>query len=238
MIAKLLVEAGNMKPSPAISQRFGPLGLNMGKVIAEVNKSTSQYSGLKVPVELDINTATKDFKVKVLTPAVSELLKKELNITKASIMPKSIYVGNLAIEQIINIARKKESTIEASNLKSAIKTVLGTCASSGILVESKNAKEVTKDIDNGDYDSLIKQAETGKELVVDKAKREKLNEDLVKVQASQEKLIKELQKAKEEAAAAAAAAPTAGAAPATGASAPAGGTATPAKTEAKGKEKK
>jgi large subunit ribosomal protein L11 len=220
MIIKLLVEAGNMKPSPAISQKLGPLGINMGKVIGEVNKATSQYAGLKVPVELDINTATKDFKVKVLTPPTSELLKKELGISKASMMPKSIYVGNLAIEQVINIAKKKD----ASNLKASVKTVLGTCVSCGILVESKNAKEVIKDLENGLYDALIKEAET-KDLVVSKEKAEKLKADFAKVQASQEKLLREIQKAKEEKAAAKAAA----AAPSATPSATSATTSTPSK---------
>ena len=206
MIIKLLVEAGNMKPSPAISQKLGPLGINIGKVIAEVNKATSQYAGLKVPVELDINTATKDFKVKVLVPPVAELLKKELGITKASVMPKSIYVGNLAIEQVINIAKKKNP---AESLRSSLKTVLGTCVSCGILVESKNAKEVIKDVDAGIYDDLIKVAEnTDKDIEVSKEKLDKLKADFAKVQAGQEKLLKEIQKAKEEKATTKAATPT------------------------------
>jgi len=198
MIIKLLVEAGNMKASPAISQKLGPLGINIGKVIGEVNKATSAYAGLKVPIELDINPETKDFKIKVLTPFTSELLKKELGIEKASIMPKSIYAGNISIEQVINIAKKKKEDLAASSLKSAVKIVLGSCLSAGILVESKNAKEIIEELDKGVYDDLIREAEM-KDLVVSEEKLEKLKEHFAKVQASQEKLLKELQKAKEEA---------------------------------------
>ena len=32
MIIKLLVDGGNMKPGPALAQKLGPLGLNMGKI--------------------------------------------------------------------------------------------------------------------------------------------------------------------------------------------------------------
>ncbi|MEM4318588.1 MAG: hypothetical protein QW244_02245 [Candidatus Pacearchaeota archaeon] len=213
MIIKLLVEAGNMKPNPAISQKLGPLGINMGKVIAEVNKATASYANLKVPVELDINTATKEFKVNVLTPPTSELLKKELNIKKASPMPPSIYVGNLAIEQIINIAKKKTDLLNLKVLKSTIKSVLGTCVSSGILVESKSAKDIIDDVNKGVYDGLIEKA-LKENLVVNKEKKEALEAEFAKVQASQEKLLKELQKAKEEAAAAKAAAAAGAAAPA------------------------
>lgn len=198
MIIKLLIEGGNMKPSPAVSQKLGPLGINMGKVIAEVNKATSQYKGLKVPVELDIDPSTKEFKVKALTPPVSELLKKELEIAKGSMMPRQIWIGNLSMEQIINIAKSKLESIKSLNLKQAVKTVLGTCVSSGILVESKNTKEIIKEVNEGIWDELIKKGET-LELKPSEAKIEKLKKDFEKVQASQEKLIKEIQKAKAEA---------------------------------------
>ena len=33
MQIKLLVEGGNMQPGPVLSQKIGPLGLNIGQVI-------------------------------------------------------------------------------------------------------------------------------------------------------------------------------------------------------------
>ncbi|MEM1534938.1 MAG: 50S ribosomal protein L11 [Candidatus Pacearchaeota archaeon] len=239
MIIKLLVEAGSMKPSPAISQKLGPLGINIGKVIAEVNKATSAYQGLKVPVELDIDTATRDFKVRTLTPPVAELLKKEIGLKKASPMPKSIAVGNLAIEQIINIAKKKESPASEKELKAAIKSVLGTCVSSGILVESKNAKEIIAEVESGVYDELIKNGLKA-ELSISAEKKEKLASDFAKVQASQKKLVEELEKAKAEKAAAAgasAAGAGAGTAATTMSAVSSGASTATSKAEAK-KEKK
>ncbi|MEM1577525.1 MAG: 50S ribosomal protein L11 [Candidatus Pacearchaeota archaeon] len=196
MIIKLLVEAGNMKPTPAISQKLGPLGINMGKLIGEVNKATSKYAGLKVPVEVDIDIATKEFKVNVLTPSVGELLKKEIGITKGSMMAGSIYSGNISIEQVINIAKIKMKDMKVDDLKSAVKCVLGSCLSSGILVDSKNAKEILEEINNGVYDELIKKAET-QELKPSNEKILKLKKDFEKISLEQEKIIKELLKAKE-----------------------------------------
>jgi large subunit ribosomal protein L11 len=77
MIIKLLVEGGNMKPNPAIAQKLGPLGINIGKVIQDVNNATSSFQGLKVPVELDVNAKTKNFSIHVSSPPVSGLIKKE-----------------------------------------------------------------------------------------------------------------------------------------------------------------
>ena len=61
MIIKLLAEGGNMKPGPALSQKLGPIGVNINNVIQEVNKATAEFKGLTVPVELDVNAATKEF---------------------------------------------------------------------------------------------------------------------------------------------------------------------------------
>ncbi|MEM2031676.1 MAG: 50S ribosomal protein L11, partial [Candidatus Pacearchaeota archaeon] len=102
MEIKLLVDAGEMKPGPALSQKLGPLGINIGKVIAEVNNATREFSGMKVPVVLEIDKA-KNIKVKVLTPPTSELLKKEIGIEKGSPMPNKIKIANIPIELVIKI---------------------------------------------------------------------------------------------------------------------------------------
>jgi len=67
-----------MKPGPVLSQKLGPLGMNMGDIISKINDATKDMKGLKVPVELDVNPTTKEFDVQVFSPPVSELLKKEL----------------------------------------------------------------------------------------------------------------------------------------------------------------
>ena len=96
MIIKLLVDAGDMKPGPAVGQKLGPLGINMGKVVQDVNAATKQFKGVKVPVELIIEK-DKSFTVNVLSPPTTELLKKELGIEKASGLHKKIKAGNVSI---------------------------------------------------------------------------------------------------------------------------------------------
>ena len=58
MQIKLLVDGGEMKPGPAIAQKIGPLGLNMGKIISDINTATKDFKGMKLPVELNINEKT------------------------------------------------------------------------------------------------------------------------------------------------------------------------------------
>ena len=158
-IIKILVDGGNMKPGPTIGQRLGPLGINIGKVVQEVNSATKEFKGIKVPVELDI-AKDKTFSVKVLSPPTTELLKKELGIEKASGEAKKIKVANASIEQIISVAKTKYQGMLANNFKSAVKSVVGSCVSSGILIENKEAKEIEKEINEGKYEKEINEMKT------------------------------------------------------------------------------
>ena len=138
-----------MRPGPALSQKLGPIGINVNQVIQKINEATKDLSGLKVPVELDVNPSTNEFDIKVFSPPVAELLKKELGIEKGSGMQKKVQMANASIEQIISIARTKLPNMLCKDLKAAVKTVVGSCVSLGILIENKPASEVEQEIDEG-----------------------------------------------------------------------------------------
>ncbi|MCK5043503.1 50S ribosomal protein L11 [Candidatus Pacearchaeota archaeon] len=193
MKVKLLVEGGSMKPGPVLSQKLGPLGININQVIQKINEATKNLSGLKVPVELDIDASTNDFEVEVFSPPVSELLKKELGIEKGSGAQDKMQVANASIEQIISIAKTKLPNLLCKDLRAAIKTIVGSCVSLGILIENKPASEIEKDIDDGKYDKEIKEemTETAEE------KKAELSEYFEKVKTNQEKLA-EQEKAEKE----------------------------------------
>ena len=65
-LIKLLVEGGKMSPGPAVAQQLGPMGINMGDVISQVNDATSEFAGVTVPVHLNVDAGTKEFTIKVL----------------------------------------------------------------------------------------------------------------------------------------------------------------------------
>lgn len=160
MIVKLMVDGGSMKPGPAVSQQLGPMGINLGKVIEEVNKATSGFKGMKVPVELDVDPKTKDFTVTVSSPPVAELIKKEIKVDKGSGKPEEVKVGNLSIEQVIAVAKTKMPGMLAKDLKAAVLLVTGSCVSLGVLIESRPAQEITREIYAGSYDKEINSEKT------------------------------------------------------------------------------
>jgi len=196
MIVKLLVEGGSMSPGPTLAQQLGPLGINLGQVISRVNEATSNFKGTKVPVELNVDPATKNFEITVRSPPVAELIKKELKLETASGDHKKIKAGNISIEQVIGIAKTKLGEALESNLKSMVKTVVGTCASLGVLVDSKEAVQVASEISEGKYDKEIKEGKT--EPSEEKKKElETYFEKIKKDQDAKIKLAKEQADAKE-----------------------------------------
>jgi len=214
MQIKILADGGAMKPGPALSQKLGPAGIPINSVIAKINEATADFSGMKVPIELEVNVKTKTFEVKVFSPPVSELLKKEVGVPKGSGIQSKLYAGNASIEQIIKVAKTKQQNLLCNDLKTSVKTVIGSCVSLGILVENKLAKDVEKEVEAGKYDKEIKNV-----ITETPAEKKKLLENTFNdIKAKQELKIKQETKAKEEAtAAAASAAPpatTAAAAPA------------------------
>lgn len=205
MIVKLIVDGGGMKPGPAVAQQLGPLGINMGKVISDVNAATADFKGMQVPVELDVNKTTKTVSIKVLSPSVSALIKKELKIETGTSASKKIKVGNLSIEQLISITKQKQTGMLATTFLGALKSVIGSCLSLGVLIESKDPKEVLEEIEAGKYKEEIEAQKT--ETSPEKAKS--LNEFFSELNS-----VQMADKKKEDEAAAAAEAKKVSAAPA------------------------
>jgi len=239
MIIKLIVDGGEMKPGPTVAQKIGPLGINMGKVISDVNVATKEFKGIKVPVSIDVDPKSKTYKIEVSSPPTSELLKKELGAEKGSGDHKKNKIGNISIETVIRVAKTKHSSMLAKEFKSAVKSVVGSCVSLGILVENKLGNELERDIEAGMFDSEInsQSTETSEEK---KQKLEAFYQEVIKNQENLKK-AEEAAKAAEEAAKAAAlpapgAAPAAGATPAKPGEAKKDDAKPAAKAPAKGKE--
>jgi len=204
MKVKLIVEGGSMKPGPAVSQQLGPMGINLGKVISDANEATKGFSGIKVPIEISVDTKTKEFTITVFSPPMSELIKKELKIEKGSAQPNKVRAGNLAFESAVGIAKTKLPNLLAKDIRAAVKLVVGSCVSLGILIDSKDPKAVMEEINSGKYDKEIKEEIT----TVSEEKKKDLEKFYTSLKAKQDKEQKALEEAKaaEEAAKAEAAA--------------------------------
>jgi len=113
------------------------------------------FKGLTVPVRIECDTETKKFEIFVETPSTASLLLKEMGAEKGSENAAEKKIGNLTLQQIIEVTRSKKDKFLDRTFKNAIKTVLGTALSIGATVEGENPKLIQKRIDEGQYNELL-----------------------------------------------------------------------------------
>lgn len=190
---EILVEGGKATPSPPLGPKLGEMKMNVGQVVMDINKKTADFKGMKVPVIILINK-DKTYTISVGTPPTSQLIKKELGIELGSGEPNKIKVANIGIEQIIKVAKMKQQSMFTKDLKGAVKSVVGSLTSMGIVIEGKEPNETIKAINAGKYDKEIKEGKT-------EMSPEKTAELKASTKDLQEKAKRELEKKKEAAAA-------------------------------------
>ncbi len=169
LTVKLLVDGGKASAGPPLGPSLAPAKINISNVVAAINEKTKEFSGMQVPVDVVVDTETKNFTIKVGAPSVAALIKKELKKEKLAKAPFGTYVpkegetiekfeGDLKFESVVKIAKAKIDSMGTKDLKKAVKQVVGSCVSLGVNVEGKHPKEILKEIDSGHFDNKIKQA--------------------------------------------------------------------------------
>ena len=145
-----LVKGGQATPAPPLGPSISPLGVNVMEVVKEINEKTKSFAGMEVPVKILVDTDTKKFTVSVGTPPVTAMIKKEIKVEKLATVGEDKIrktAGNITLEAVIRIAKSKESI--RGNTTAKVKQVLGTCQSSGVMVDNKSPKEVIQEIAEG-----------------------------------------------------------------------------------------
>lgn len=187
---EVLIEGGKATAAPPLGPALGPLGVNIGQVVSDINKKTSGFKGMQVPVKVTVDSSTKEYSITVGTPPASALIKKEAGVDKGSGNPHQDFVGDLKIEQVIKIAKMKEDSLTGSSLKEKVKEVLGTCRSLGVKVEEVPSAEALKMVEEGKFDKEIKDEKT--EITAEEQKeldeeRKKMQQELEAKRAQFEK---------------------------------------------------
>ncbi len=154
-IVEALVNGGQATAGPPLGPALGPLGVNVLAIVNKINEITQDYSGMKVPVKISVDTDNKEFEVTVGTPTTSALLVSELGVTKGSGTPNTEKIGDISLNAVVKIAKVKAEDVLGNDLKAAVKEVLGTGVSMGVTVEGKDPREVQQEIDEGKHDALL-----------------------------------------------------------------------------------
>lgn len=152
---KVLIDGGKATAAPPLGPALAPLGLNVGKIVGEINEKTKSFAGMKVPVTIDVD-ASKNYTITVGSPPTSALINKEAGISKGTGNPKTTMVGNITFEQVKKLAEMKMGKLNSFKMRSACREIIGTCNSMGVTIEGKHAKEIQADFEAGKFDDQFK----------------------------------------------------------------------------------
>lgn len=152
---EILIEGGSATPGPPLGPAIGPFGLNMMEVVDQINQKSADFKGMKVPVKIIIDSATREFEISIGTPPTTALIMDELKIEKASQEPGADWIADLSVEQALKVARMKFDSLLANDYKHGAKEVMGTCVSMGITVDGKDPRDAQKAVDAGEYDDIL-----------------------------------------------------------------------------------
>lgn len=133
-IVKVQIQAGKANPAPPVGPALAQHGLNIAEFCQKFNEATKEQMGNVIPAVVTIyKDRSYDFKLK--TPITSELIKKAAGIEKGSGEPNKKIVGKINKEQLKEIAEKKMTDLNTTDIEQAMKVVAGTAKNMGIEVK-------------------------------------------------------------------------------------------------------
>lgn len=141
----VLVEGGKAAAGATLGSALGPLGVNVGQVVAKINEETQQFSGMRVPVVIRVDPNTRSFTLVVGRPPVAALLLKEAKKEKGSGKPKTEVVGDVSLAAVRRIAEAKGEDLEGRSDEERANQVIGTCVSLGLTVDGQDPRTVLKE---------------------------------------------------------------------------------------------
>lgn len=136
-LARLTVNAGSAKPSPAIGQALGPLGVNMMEFCKDFNAKSGQYKASAAMRVKLIAYDDRTFKYEILAPPTTWYIKRCMGLHKGAKEPGKEFVGDLSVKAVYEIAKSKEKNdpeCKGIPLQSLCKTIMATAKSMGVKV--------------------------------------------------------------------------------------------------------
>lgn len=131
---KLQVPAGQANPSPPIGPALGQAGLNIMEFCKTFNAETQKMEqGMPIPVVITV-FADKSFTFITKTPPASFFLKKAAGLAKGAGEAGKETVGKVTMDQVREIAEKKQVDLNAHDIDAACRMIEGSARSMGIEV--------------------------------------------------------------------------------------------------------
>ncbi|MCI4350175.1 MAG: 50S ribosomal protein L11 [Thermoplasmata archaeon] len=141
----VLVEGGKATAGATLGAALGPLGVNVGQVVQQINEQTKGFAGMRVPVIVRVDPATRSFTLRVGRPPVAALLLKEAGVAKGAGKSKTETVGDVSLDAVKQVAEAKGADLEGNSADAKINQVIGTCVSMGLTVDGQDPRTLLKE---------------------------------------------------------------------------------------------
>lgn len=132
---RMQIKPGEAAPGPPIAPAIGPHGVNIMEFCKSFNARTEALKGkgFVLPVKMKV-FSDRSFEYVVNQPTVTSIIKVVLGLKSGSKTPGSAVVASMTYDQALEVAKMKFADLTAGNMKSALKTVIGSAKSMGIEV--------------------------------------------------------------------------------------------------------
>jgi len=126
--------AGKATPAPPIGPILGQHGINIGAFVKEFNDKTMEtmkkFGGAEVKVPVDITVfVDRSYKMEILPPVTSDLIKWKAGIKKGSGEPNTNKVGKISKADLEEIVDIKMSVMNTDDREAIMKSFIGTAKS-------------------------------------------------------------------------------------------------------------
>ncbi|KAI9209723.1 ribosomal protein L11 [Polychytrium aggregatum] len=147
----LRVTGGEVAGGSALAPKIGPLGLSPKKVGEDIAKATQEWKGLRITVKLIIQN--RQAAIEVVPSASSLVIKALKEPPRDKKKEKNIkHNGNLALNDIVEIARKMRHKSLAKDLAGTVREILGTAFSVGCTVDGQSPQDVSEKVASGEIE--------------------------------------------------------------------------------------
>ena len=137
---RLIVPAAKAKPSPAIGQALGQLGVNMMNFCKDFNAKTGHYKD-DIPLRVMFTAyPDKTFSFVPLAPKTSWMIKQACAISVGAHSPGHENVAKIHVKQLYEIAKAKQSVepnLQGIPLESLVRSIASTCKSMGVEIDAR-----------------------------------------------------------------------------------------------------
>lgn len=133
-IIKVQAKGGQATPAPPLGPVLGQAGVDIAGFCNQFNQKTKDRMGQVVPVVLTVYE-DRSFTFILKQPPAASLIMERAKIEKGSGDPKKSPAGTITRKDVEEIAKRKLSDLNTTNLESAQRTIEGTAHSMGVTIE-------------------------------------------------------------------------------------------------------